>query len=203
MSFKYLDSNGLSYFWSKIVAKINAEKGVSAVNPTGGSVDATITIPTKTSDLINDSGFVDSTAMSGKQDTLVSGTNIKTINNTSLLGSGNISTPTTDVKINNTSIVSSNSANIVTNTAYNASTNKIATMSDVPTNTNQLTNGAGFITSSSLTDYVGKSGTTMTGALVAQNNTNYTTAQVRNVVFSTSEPTSSQGGNGDIWIVYS
>ena len=35
----------------------------------------------------------DSTArsgLSGKQDTLVSGTNIKTINNTSLLGSGNI-----------------------------------------------------------------------------------------------------------------
>lgn len=29
--------------------------------------------------------------ISGKQDTLVSGTNIKTINNTSILGSGNIS----------------------------------------------------------------------------------------------------------------
>ena len=32
------------------------------------------------------------TAISGKQATLVSGTNIKTINNTSLLGSGDIST---------------------------------------------------------------------------------------------------------------
>ena len=32
------------------------------------------------------------TAIAGKQDTLVSGTNIKTINNTSILGSGNIST---------------------------------------------------------------------------------------------------------------
>lgn len=30
------------------------------------------------------------TALSGKQDTLVSGTNIKTINNESILGSGNI-----------------------------------------------------------------------------------------------------------------
>lgn len=70
-----------------------------------------------------------------KQDTLVSGTNIKTINNTSLLGSGNISisggTPT-DVQINGTSITSNNVANIITNTAYNSSTNKIATMSDVP-----------------------------------------------------------------------
>lgn len=33
-------------------------------------------------------------ALNGKQDSLVSGTNIKTINNTSLLGSGNISVPT-------------------------------------------------------------------------------------------------------------
>ena len=38
-----------------------------------------------------------------------------------------------DVKINNTSIVSSGVANFVTNTAYNASSNKIATMSDIPT----------------------------------------------------------------------
>lgn len=49
------------------------------------------TIPTKTSDLINDSGFVDNTYHdSSKQDTLVSGTNIKTINSNSLLGSGNL-----------------------------------------------------------------------------------------------------------------
>ena len=38
----------------------------------------------------------------------------------------------TDVKINNTSITSSGVANIVTNTAYNSSSNKIATMSDIP-----------------------------------------------------------------------
>lgn len=50
------------------------------------------TIPSKTSDLTNDSGFIDSSYHDNtKQDTLISGTNIKTINNTSLLGSGNIS----------------------------------------------------------------------------------------------------------------
>lgn len=62
------------------------------------------TIPTLTSQLTNDSGFITSAALSGyatesyvntqlssKQDTLVSGTNIKTINGQSLLGSGNIS----------------------------------------------------------------------------------------------------------------
>lgn len=47
----------------------------------------------------------------GLQDALVSGTNIKTINSTSLLGSGDI-TATEDVQINGTSIVSSGVANI-------------------------------------------------------------------------------------------
>lgn len=68
-----------------------------------------INIPTKTSDLTNDSGFInaetepafnsspaknitneDITSWNGKQDTLVSGTNIATINNQSLLNGGNI-----------------------------------------------------------------------------------------------------------------
>ena len=49
---------------------------------------------------------------------------------------------------------------------------------------------------------VHKNGDTMTGQLIAQNNVAYTTAQVRNIILSTSEPTSSEGANGDIWIVY-
>ena len=49
------------------------------------------TIPSKTSDLTNDSGFVTNNYHdSTKQDTLVSGQNIKTINGVSVLGSGNI-----------------------------------------------------------------------------------------------------------------
>ena len=75
-------------------------------------------IPTKTSDLTNDSGFITSSALSGyatesyvqgyhdssKQDTLVSGTNIKTINNESILGSGNIAVQgaSTSVSVNGT-----------------------------------------------------------------------------------------------------
>lgn len=46
-----------------------------------------------------------------------------------------------------------------------------------------------------------KSGGTMTGALVAQSNTAYTTAQVRNVTMSTSAPTG--GSNGQIHYQYS
>lgn len=49
------------------------------------------TIPTKTSDLTNDNGFIDNSYHdSTKQDTLVSGTNIKSINGSSILGSGNL-----------------------------------------------------------------------------------------------------------------
>lgn len=46
-------------------------------------------------------------------------------------GGGGGGTPT-DVQINGTSITSNNRANIITNSAYNASSNKIATMGDVP-----------------------------------------------------------------------
>lgn len=46
------------------------------------------------------------------------------------------------------------------------------------------------------------SGGTMTGVLIAQNNSNLTTKQVRNITISTAEPTASNGNVGDIWIVY-
>ena len=130
-----------------------------------------VSVPTKTSDLSNDSGYTTNvgtitgitmngtskgtsgvvnlgtviTDISGKQDTLVSGTNIKTINNTSLLGSGNIDIQggggsATDVQINGTSITSQGVANILTKTAYNSSTNKIATESDIPSLTDYVKN---------------------------------------------------------------
>lgn len=50
------------------------------------------------------------------------------------------------------------------------------------------------------TNSVSKLGDTMEGILVAQNNTNYTTKQVRNIIISKAAP--SGGSNGDIWIQY-
>lgn len=87
-------------------------------------------------DTNNDWNKLDDT-LDGKQDTLVSGTNIKTINGYSILGSGNLQIDSgggtaTNVQINGTSITSNGVANIITNSAYNSSSNKIATMSDVP-----------------------------------------------------------------------
>lgn len=203
---------------------VDNKAGVTAVDPTSGPVETDFFIPTKTSELTNDSGFItsytetdpvfnasaahgitsnditswnnksdfsgsyndltdlpvptdirinNSSIISGnvanlgvspdynsstnplatmrvvsqgmnaimdevdkKQNILVSGTNIKTINNQSLLGSGNINISgsggaATNVQINGTSITSNNVANIVTEGAYNANTNKIATMTDV------------------------------------------------------------------------
>ena len=123
------------------------ERGLSGYTPQKG-VDyftqediASLNIPSKTSDLINDSGFVNDTdlndAMNTKQDTLVSGTNIKTINNESILGSGNINISggggsSTDVQINGNSITNSGTANIITKGVYNPNTNKMATESDIP-----------------------------------------------------------------------
>lgn len=95
----YLDKNGLTYFWSKIKAKL-----------------------------------------SDKQDTLVSGTNIKTINSTSLLGGGNINIPVVTVD----SALSSTSTNPVQNKV-------ISTALD------------GKANASSLASYLPLAGGTMTG----------------------------------------
>lgn len=113
----YLDKNGLAHLWDKIKGLIPTKtsdltndsgyitdytetdptvpshvKNITQANITNWNNKAdTNDIPTKTSDLTNDSGFVDSSYHdSTKQNSLVSGTNIKTINNQSLLGSGNI-----------------------------------------------------------------------------------------------------------------
>ena len=68
---------------------IEAEQNVLSVNGQVGVV--TLDIPTKTSQLTNDSGYItNSYHDSTKQNTLISGDNIKTINNESILGPGNI-----------------------------------------------------------------------------------------------------------------
>ena len=75
-----------------------------------------------------------------------------------------------------------------------------ATSTDVnnlQSNVNSLQNNINTLSS----DKLSKSGGTMIGELVAQNNSNYTVAQVRNIFISTTEP--SGGGNGDIWLQYS
>ena len=75
---KYLDENGLSILWNKIVSKIG-----DAIPSVDNALSSTSTNPVQNK-VIN-------SALGKKQSTLVSGTNIKTINNNSILGSGNLS----------------------------------------------------------------------------------------------------------------
>ena len=87
-------------------------------------------------------------------------------------------------------VVDSNTDDITAN-AQNISTNT-QNISTLQSNISTL--------QSSVNGKVSKSGDTMTGPLVAQNNTNYSVAQVRNIIISTSDP--SGGNSGDIWIKY-
>lgn len=83
-----------------------------------------------------------------------------------------------------------------TNTQVATNTNNISTLtSDVSTANNNIS-----ALQTAITNKLDKSGGTMTGALVAQNNADYTTAQVRNVIISTADP--SGGSNGMLWIKY-
>ena len=125
-------------------------------------------LPTKVSQLSNDKGYLTehqdisgkvntsdfvtyknevTTKLATKQDTLVSGTNVKTINNQSILGSGNIT-------IEGGSTITIDS--VMSDTSVNAVQNKViksyidGKVINVPTKTSQLTNDSGFITSADL-----------------------------------------------------
>jgi hypothetical protein len=101
--------------------------------------------------------------ISGAQETLVSGTNIKTINGNSVLGSGNISIQGGDANViesitfNGGSVpVDGNKNAAITYTAPVTSVNGNtgAVVISVPTKVSDLTNDAGYITSYTETDPV-------------------------------------------------
>lgn len=120
-----------------------------------GNTTVNVTVPTATSQLTNDSGYLTSESdpvysaspasgitssdisnWNDKQDELISGTNIKTINGTSILGSGNITTPDDD-----TTYSLSKSGGTVTLTGSDGSTSSVS----VPTATSDLTNDSNFV----------------------------------------------------------
>lgn len=137
---------------------------VNDVDVTEGNA-AYVTVPTKTSELQNDSGFItsetdptvpsvvknitqaDINTWNNKQNLLVSGTTIKTINDISLLGSGNINvggatyTAGTGISINNGEINN-------TITSYN----DLSNLPNIPSKTSDLINDSEFVQSNELAE---------------------------------------------------
>ena len=146
-------TNGAGYITSSDIPLTDVKvNNVSVVS----SKVASITMPTKVSDLTNDSGFISSynnqrvkaknssntDVTFGANDVveIKAGANI-TITpdsaNKTITIAGASSTPT-EVQVNGTNITSNSVANLLTNSAY-SSTNKIATMNDIPSLTNYVT----------------------------------------------------------------
>jgi hypothetical protein len=118
------------------------------------------------------------TALATKQDTLVSGTNIKTLNNTSLLGSGNITLNATPsgvagaIQFSNGSAFASDASNLF----WDDINNRLGVGTNVPTATGHL---------------VGSGTTSATTALLVQNNSALIAFRVTN------DAKSSFGGLGN------
>lgn len=138
---------------------------VNGVEQTIVNKTVDITVPTKTSDLTNDgsdgtdtyveAGDLATVATTGDYDDLINKPTIPTVNNATLT-------------------IQKNGADVATFTA-NSSTNQTANIT-VPTDTADLTNGAGFITSSALSNYYTKSET-------------YSQGEVNSLINSLSIPT--------------
>ena len=97
-------------------------------------------IPTKTSDLTNDSNYITPSYHDAtKQDVLVSGTNIKTINNQDILGSGNI-------EVKSSAVWGSITGELHNQQDLHNELQAKADLTDLPTKTSELTNDSGYIT---------------------------------------------------------
>lgn len=166
----YVEANG-----GKIdTIKVNGT-AQSIVNKT---VD--ISVPTKTSDITNDSGFITDADI---PDNLVGYTAISEVEAVTSLDADTL-------EGYNAAYFATAADLTTTNSNVSALDTSVTTLESQLANVNTQINNK-----------VDKSGDTMTGVLVAQTNTDYATRQVRNVIISTSEP--SGGASGDLWIKYS
>ena len=97
-------------------------------------------IPTKTSELTNDSNYITPSYHDAtKQDVLVSGTNIKTINNQDILGSGNI-------EVESSAVWGSITGELHNQQDLHNTLQAKADLTDLPTKTSELFNDSGYIT---------------------------------------------------------
>lgn len=152
-----IDNGGVAYGITDVLVN-----GVSVVS----NNIAYVLVPTKTNELINNSGFItnetdptvpsyikaislaDINNWNNKQDELVSGTTIKTINNESLLGSGNLNIEGTVYSAGTG--ININASNEISNTIV--SYNDLEDLPEIPTKTSDLTNDSDYVTENELSD---------------------------------------------------
>ena len=152
-----IDGGGVAYGITDVLVN-----GVSVVSDN----IAYILVPTKTSELQNNSGFItnetdptvpsyvkaislaDINNWNNKQDELVSGSTIKTINNESLLGSGNLSIEGTVYSAGTG--ININASNEISNTIV--SYNDLEDLPTIPTKTSDLLNDSDYVTENELSD---------------------------------------------------
>ena len=198
------------------VTSVNGKSGdVTLTASDVGALPSTTKIPSATSDLTNDSGYI--TAAGAPVQSVAGKTGDVTLTKSNV-GLGNVDNvkqysasnpppyPVTSVN-GKTGAVNLDIPTIPDNIVkYNALSPVEAT---TPVNADTLQGHAAsyFATASGLSAVeqsvngkLDKAGGTMLGALIAQANTNYATAQVRNVIISPNDP--SGGNSGDIWIKY-
>ena len=198
----------------KSQVRTNIGAGTSSFSGNYNDLTNKPSIPSKTSEIDNDSGYI-----------TAAGAPVQSVNSKT----GAVTLSASDVgALPDTTVIPTIPDNLVQYTAISAvqdvdtlntdtleghsasyfatATGLSSTNAQVTTNTNNIsTLDSGLSTANGnittlQNNKLNKSGGTMTGALVAQSNTNYTTAQVRNVIISTADP--SGGSNGMIWIKY-
>ena len=155
------DSNGLVTSGTDLTASdipsLTLSK-ISDVTATASEVNVLDGITASTTELNYVDGVTSNiqTQLDAKQETLVSGTNIKTVGGNSLLGSGNIDFPTVDSSLSTTS--TNAVQNKVITSALNGKQETLVSGTNIKTINNNSILGSGNIDIDSLPSQSGKSG---------------------------------------------
>jgi hypothetical protein len=185
-----------------LTSAVTSVTGTSPVVSSGGTTPA-ISIPAATTSVNGYLTSTDWTTFNGKQAALVSGTNIKTVNSTSLLGSGDVSVGVTSVTGTAPVVSSGGATPAISMAAANTTTNGYLTSTDWNT-FNGKSNTNGTVTSvAALT--LGTTGTDVSSTVATGTTTPVITLQIptasatnRGALSSTDWTTFNNKGSGSV-----
>jgi hypothetical protein len=171
-----INGSAISLGGSVSVGTVTSVTATSPVASSGGATPV-ISMPAATTSVSGYLTSTDWTTFNGKQDALVSGTNIKTVNGTTLLGSGNLAVGTVTSVTGTSPVVSSGGATpAISMAAANTSTDGYLTSTDWNTFNNK-SNTTGTVTSvAALT--LGTTGTDLSSTVATGTTTPVITLQV-------------------------